>query len=322
MSADTVVEVHDLVKRYGETLAVDGVSFEIRRGEVYALLGENVAGKTTTVEILEGHRTATSGDVAVLGMDPSHAARQLRDRIGIVLQTSGIENQFTVREVIELYGSCYRTRRPTDDLIELVGLGEKADDRVGSLSGGQRRRIDLALGIVGTPELLFLDEPTTGFDPSARRRSWDLIESLCAGGTTVLLTTHYLDEAEHLADRVGVLAAGKLVAEDSPLALVEAIAGTTVSFMLPAHVDVADAGSIFGPVLGGEIRISGRLVETTLDEPTAAVHRLTGWAVAAGIELESLSVSRASLEDVYLSLAGEAEASGADGESPLTEEAP
>jgi ABC-2 type transport system ATP-binding protein len=311
VSADTVVEVRDLVKRYGDTLAVDRVSFEIRRGEVYALLGENGAGKTTIVETLEGHRTATSGNVAVLGMDPSDAGRELRDRIGIVLQTSGIENQFSVREVIELYGSCYRTRRPTDEVIDLVGLGEKADDRVGSLSGGQRRRIDLALGIVGTPELLFLDEPTTGFDPSARRRSWDLIESLCAGGTTVLLTTHYLDEAEHLADRVGVLSHGRMVAEDSPAALVQTIAGTIVSFMLPAHVDVADARSIFGPVLGGEIRISGRLVETTIDEPTAAVHRLTGWAVEAGIELESLSVSRASLEDVYLSLAGDPEPSAA-----------
>ena len=309
MSADTVVEVRDLVKRYGDTPAVDGVSFEIRRGEVYALLGENGAGKTTIVETLEGHRTATSGDVMVLGMDPSDAGRRLRDRIGIVLQTSGIENQFTVREVIELYGSCYRTRRRTDDVIDLVGLGEKADARVGSLSGGQRRRIDLALGIVGTPELLFLDEPTTGFDPSARRRSWDLIESLCADGTTVLLTTHYLDEAEHLADRVGVLSHGRLVAEDSPAALVETVAGTIVSFMLPAHVDVADARSIFEPVLGGEIRISGRLIETTLDEPTAAVHRLTGWAVDARIELESLSVSRASLEDVYLSLADDAERS-------------
>ena len=306
MSADTVVEVHDLHKHYGDNRAVDGVSFEIRRGEVYALLGENGAGKTTIIETLEGYRTATSGRAEVLGIDPASGGRELRDRIGIVLQTSGIENQFTVREVVELYGSCYRTRRPTAEVIELVGLTEKTDDRVGSLSGGQRRRIDLALGIVGTPELLFLDEPTTGFDPAARRRSWDLIESLCAGGTTVLLTTHYLDEAEHLAGRVGVLSHGRMVAEDSPGALVDAVAGTIVSFMLPDHVDVADAGSIFGPILGGEVRVSGRLVETTIDQPTAAVHRLTGWAVEAQVELESLSVSRASLEDVYLALAAEA----------------
>jgi ABC-2 type transport system ATP-binding protein len=306
VSADTVVEVRDLVKHYGDTRAVDGVSFEIRRGEVYALLGENGAGKTTIVETLEGYRAATSGTLQVLGRDPATGGRELRDRIGIVLQSSGIENQFTVREVVELYGSCYRRRRPTDEVIELVGLAEKADERVGLLSGGQRRRIDLAIGIVGSPDLLFLDEPTTGFDPSARRRSWDLIQSLCAGGTTVLLTTHYLDEAEHLADRVGVLSNGRMVAEDTPMALVNAISGTIVSFMLPAHVDVADAASIFGPVLGGDVRVSGRLVETTIDEPTAAVHRLTGWALEAQVELEALSVSRASLEDVYLALAADA----------------
>ena len=314
MSTDTIVEVQDLHKHYGDNRAVDGVSFEIRRGEVYALLGENGAGKTTVVETLEGYRTATSGRVAVLDTDPATGGRALRDRIGIVLQTSGIENQFTVREVVELYGSAYRTRRPTDEVIELVGLAEKADERVGSLSGGQRRRIDLAIGIVGSPDLLFLDEPTTGFDPSARRRSWDLIESLCAGGTTVLLTTHYLDEAEHLADRVGVLSRGRMVAEDSPGALVNAVTGTIVSFVLPAHVDVADAGSIFGPVLGGDVRVSGRLVETTIDQPTAAVHRLTGWAIEAQVELEALSVSRASLEDVYLALAEDA------GEAPQDEE--
>ncbi len=305
MSVDAVVEVGDLRKHYGDNHAVDGVSFEIRRGEVYALLGENGAGKTTIVETLEGFRTATSGRVQVLDTDPGTAGRELRDRIGIVLQTSGIEEQFTVREVVDLYGSCYRTRRPTDEVIELVGLSDKRDDRVGSLSGGQRRRVDLALGIVGSPELLFLDEPTTGFDPSARRRSWDLIESLCAGGTTVLLTTHYLDEAEHLADRVGVLSRGRMIAEDAPGALVESVSGTIVSFMLPEHVDLADAASVFGPLIGGEMRIAGRLIESTVEEPTAAVHRLTGWAVDAGVELESLSVARASLEDVYLALAAD-----------------
>ncbi len=183
---------------------------------MYTLLGENGAGKSTTVEILEGHREATSGAVRVLDTSPWNAGREFRDRIGIVLQSSGVETEFTVREVIDLYGGCYRSPRPLDEVVGLVGLDEKVDARIGSLSGGQRRRVDLALGIIGRPDVLFLDEPTTGFDPAARRKSWDLIESLGADGTTVLLTTHYLDEAEHLADRVGVLSAGRLIAEGTP----------------------------------------------------------------------------------------------------------
>jgi ABC-2 type transport system ATP-binding protein len=297
-----VVDVHELHKRYGDVHAVDGLSFTIAAGEVYALLGENGAGKSTAVEILEGHRTATSGSVSVLGVDPSNAGRDFRDRIGIVLQSSGVEVEFTVREVIELYGGCYRNPRPLDELIGLVGLDEKVDARIGSLSGGQRRRVDLALGIVGRPELLFLDEPTTGFDPSARRRSWDLIESLGPDGTTVLLTTHYLDEAEHLADRVGVLSSGRMIAEGTPEQLISESSGTVVSFLLPDGVQPVDAAATFGHLLGADIRVSGRLVEANVDQPTAAVHRITGWAVDAGVELESLSVSRVSLEDVYLSL--------------------
>jgi ABC-2 type transport system ATP-binding protein len=266
------------------------------------LLGENGAGKSTAVEILEGHRAATSGSVTVLGVDPSSAGRDFRDRIGIVLQSSGVEVEFTVREVIELYGGCYRNPRPLDEVVGLVGLDEKVDARIGSLSGGQRRRVDLALGIVGRPELLFLDEPTTGFDPSARRRSWDLIESLGRDGTTVLLTTHYLDEAEHLADRVGVLSSGRMIAEGTPEQLIEESSGTVVSFMLPEGVQPVDAAATFGHLLGAGIRVSGRLVEANVDHPTAAVHRITGWAIDAGVELESLSVSRVSLEDVYLAL--------------------
>ena len=210
------ITVRDLQKHYGDVRAVDGVSFEVGEGEVYALLGHNGAGKSTTVEILEGHRSRTAGEVTVLGHDPGRAGREFRDRIGIVLQTAGVEDELRVAEAVEVYGSCYRRRRPAGEVIELVGLGPQADRRVGALSGGQRRRLDLALGIVGTPDLLFLDEPTTGFDPAARRNAWSLIRQLCSGGTTVLLTTHYLDEAEHLADRVGVLVAGKLVAEGSP----------------------------------------------------------------------------------------------------------
>ena len=298
----TIVEVRDLHKHYGPVRAVDGLSFHIDAGEVYALLGENGAGKSTAVEVLEGHRTATSGAVQVLGVDPASAGRDFRNRIGIVLQSSGVEAEFTVREVIELYGGCYRNPRPLDEVVSLVGLDEKVDARVGSLSGGQRRRVDLALGIVGRPELLFLDEPTTGFDPSARRRSWDLIEALGDDGTTVLLTTHYLDEAEHLADRVGVLSRGRMIAEGSPGELIDQVSGTVVSFVLPEQVSIDAAATTFGELLGVDIRLSGRLVEANIDYPTAAVHRITGWAVEAGIELESLSVSRVSLEEVYLSL--------------------
>jgi ABC-2 type transport system ATP-binding protein len=296
------IEVSDLRKNYGDVQAVAGVSFDVREGEVYALLGENGAGKSTIVEILEGHRTANSGRVEVLGVDPATAGRDFRDRIGIVLQSSGVEREFTVREVIELYGGCYRQHLEVDDVVGLVGLDEKVDARIGSLSGGQRRRVDLALGIVGKPELLFLDEPTTGFDPSARRKSWDLIEQLGSAGTTVMLTTHYLDEAERLADRVGVLSRGRLIAEGTPEELISRVSGTVVSFMLPDSVEPAEAASTFGPVLGVDVRVSGRLVEAIIDHPAAAVNRLTNWALEAGVELDSLSVGRASLEDVYLAL--------------------
>jgi ABC-2 type transport system ATP-binding protein len=298
----SVICVEHLIKDYGPTRAVADLSFEVEQGEVYALLGENGAGKSTSVEILEGHRQPSAGTVEVLNSDPWQAGREFRDRIGIVLQSSGVESEFSVREVIELYGSCYRSPRSLDDVVGLVGLDGKVDSRVGALSGGQRRRLDLALGIVGRPEVLFLDEPTTGFDPSARRRSWDLIEGLGDDGTTVLLTTHYLDEAEHLADRVGVLAAGRLIAEGTPEQLINRTSGTVVSFMLPDTVDVADAAAVFRPLLGVDVRLAGRLVEATIDHPTAAVHRLTGWALEARVELESLAIRRSSLEDVYLAL--------------------
>ena len=311
----TVVDIRDLHKHYGAVHAVDGLTFHIEPGEVYALLGENGAGKSTAVEILEGHRTATSGSVEVLGIDPASAGRDFRDRIGIVLQSSGVETEFTVREVIELYGGCYRSPRSLDEVVGLVGLDEKVDARVGSLSGGQRRRVDLALGIIGRPELLFLDEPTTGFDPNARRRSWDLIEALGQDGTTVLLTTHYLDEAEHLADRVGVLSHGRMIAEGTPDQLISQVSGTVISFMLPETVGT-DAVAVFADLLGTDVRLSGRLVEATVDHPTSAVHRVTGWAIDAGHELESLSVSRVSLEDVYLSLTGDALATDRVEEAP------
>ncbi len=291
-----VIDVRNLVKEYAGNRAVDGLSFSVEQGEVYGLLGENGAGKSTTIEILEGHRTRTSGDVAVLGEDPATASRAFRDRIGIVLQSSGIETQLTVREVLSLYRDCYRRRRTVDDCIELVGLGESVDKRVETLSGGQKRRLDLALGIVGCPELLFLDEPTTGFDPAARRNSWDLIRALGAGGTTVVLTSHYLDEVEQLADRVGVIARGRLVAEGTPDTLTAMSGVTTIRFQLPDDVTVDDfAGTVIA-----DVSVGAGTVELTTHTPTAALHRVTSWAVGRGVELVGLTVSRPSLEDMFL----------------------
>jgi ABC-2 type transport system ATP-binding protein len=296
------IEVTDLRKSYGALEAVAGISFSIASGEVYGLLGQNGAGKSTTVEILEGHRTRTGGDVSVLGMDPAAGGRELRDRIGIVLQTSGIESELTVREAIALYGSVYRRRRPLDETLDLVGLDAKADARVSTLSGGQKRRLDLALGIVGYPELLFLDEPTTGFDPAARRRSWEVITGLCSLGTTVLLTTHYLDEAEYLADRVGVLSQGRLVAEGTPESLMAEAPMTTITFELPAVLDAAD----LAVPPDADVRDGICTIET--EHPTSVLADVMGAAVARGVELTGISVRRPSLEDVFLDLAAEGEA--------------
>ena len=295
------IEVRRLRKTYGPIIAVDDLSFDVLAGEVYALLGHNGAGKSTTVEILEGHRDRTGGEVSVLGTDPRDGGRELRDRVGIVLQSSGIENELYVGEALELYGSCYRRRRDVGEVLELVGLAELAGQRIGTLSGGQRRRIDLALGIVGHPELLFLDEPTTGFDPAARRRSWELISDLCGEGTTVLLTTHYLDEAEHLADRVGVLKAGRLIAEGAPSELIRAETETRVSFDLPDGITIDELTAVI-PSAASNV---GRRVEFSTKTPTAAVAALTGWAVARGLELAELSVTRPTLEDVFLDLVGD-----------------
>ena len=291
-----VIVVEDLRKDYGAVAAVDGVSFQVEQGEVYGLLGHNGAGKSTTVEILEGHRTATSGGVTVLGLDPASAGREMRDRIGIVLQASSVETQLTVREALRFYGSCYRRRRAIDEVVEMVGLTEKADSRIGTLSGGQRRRLDLGLGIIGTPELLFLDEPTTGFDPVARRQSWELVQRLCDGGTTVLLTTHYLDEAEHLAGRVGVLANGRMVAEGTPEQLMSTAPNATVSFELPAGHGASDLA------VPPNAEIDGASVRIETETPTAALAPIIAAAVDRGVELAKLSVRRPSLEDVFLQL--------------------
>ena len=274
----SAIRVQGLRKSYKGTAAVDGVDLEIAAGEVFALLGPNGAGKSTTVEILEGHRKRDSGDVSVLGVDPGQAARGWRDRIGIVLQSATDAADSTVAESVRHFARYYPNPRDPDEVIELVGLTEKAKTRAGQLSGGQQRRLDVALGIVGRPELVFLDEPTTGFDPEARRQFWSLVRLLAGEGTTILLTTHYLDEAEALADRVAVIARGRIVAEGSPKTLGgRATAEATVRWL-----------SADGP----QVRQTS--------EPATLINELSRHE-----RLAELTVSRPSLEDVYLELIGE-----------------
>ncbi len=292
-SSAPVIEVRGLRKRFGGLEAVRGLDLTVERGEVLAILGPNGAGKTTTVEILEGYLERDAGEVSVLGIDPSGAPRALRRRIGIVLQEAGIDRFLTCREVLQQHASFYAAPRDPDDLLELVGLTEKADERVKRLSGGQQRRLDLALGIVGNPELIFLDEPTTGFDPQARRQAWEIVQKLADGGTTILLTTHYLDEAQALADRVVVVSGGKVVESGTPDELANRTGLTRISFVLP--------GGVEGPRLEGLAHDGDRFVLQTL-HPTSALHELTGWALDAGHDLSELAVSRPSLEDTYLSL--------------------
>ncbi|WP_370324503.1 ABC transporter ATP-binding protein [Euzebya sp.] len=295
--------VKDLCKLYGVQRAVDDLSFEVADGEVFALLGPNGAGKTTTVEILEGHRTRTSGQVQVLGFDPATGGRDYRERIGIVLQDAGLDEDLTVVELVATHAGFYPRRRDVGEVIELVGLAEKRRSRVTTLSGGQRRRLDLALGLIGDPELLFLDEPTTGFDPAARRQAWTLVERLRELGKTVLLTTHYLDEAEHLADRVAVVARGRLVATGTPEDLIAGTDAAVITFRLPADVAVADL-----PLPSPAVRVDGELVTATAEDPVAALHALTGWALARGTSLPGLSLRRRTLEEAYLQLVDDVEA--------------
>src|SRR5579863_2438854 len=280
MASTPAIEVRDLRKAYGEFEAVRGVDFTVARGEIYGLLGPNGAGKTSTVEILEGYRARTSGTVSVLGHDPGQRPIELRRRVGIVLQSSGIYSQVRVREVVKHFAGFYPHPRDVDEVVELVGLSDKRDERARRLSGGQRRRLDLALALIGDPELIFLDEPTTGFDPAARRTAWQTIRSLKDLGKTVLLTTHYLDEAQELADRVAIIKGGQILAEGSP----------------------AELG------VGGKSRyrvayvVGGEPVVHQTDDPTSLLHELTAAALARGERIEGLSVTRPSLEEVYLEL--------------------
>jgi ABC-2 type transport system ATP-binding protein len=294
MDSLDAVRVRGLRKSYGELTALDGVDLTVARGEVLALGGPNGAGKTTMVEILEGHRKADAGHVSVLGYDPGKRERGFRERIGIVLQEAGLDPTIKVGEAIELYGAAYPNARPADELLELVGLGDRAEYRAADLSGGQRRRLDLALGLVGDPDLIFLDEPTTGFDPAARRQSWETIANLRSLGKSILLTTHYMEEAQFLADRVVVLAKGQIVAEGTPDELGSTDATTIVSFREPAYHDGL-------PVPGGATVQRG-LVSFRTTTPTADLAPVLEWAAARGMELEHLTVSRPTLEDVYLDL--------------------
>jgi ABC-2 type transport system ATP-binding protein len=278
----SAIRVRELRKSYGEHEAVRGISFDIREGEVFSLLGPNGAGKTTTVEILEGYRERDGGEVEVLGFDPARAQTAYRERIGVVLQQSQLFANLTVSETHRMFAGYYEHPRDIDEVIDLVGLGEKRDARVKTLSGGQKRRLDLGVALVGNPDLIFLDEPTTGFDPAARRLAWEMIRSLRSLGKTILLTTHYLDEAELLADRVAVLREGRIIREGTPAELTGETQETEIRY-----------------------RRNGQEVVLRTTEPTRLLHDLTEEAIAAGLELEGLTVRRPTLEDVYLALTGD-----------------
>ena len=281
----SAIRVEELRKRYGDEEALRGISFEIEEGEVFGLLGPNGAGKTTTVEILEGYRPRDGGEVEVLGFDPQRSERSFRERIGVVLQSSELWSTLTPLETLRMFAGYYPRPRAVDEVLDLVGLGEKRDARVRTLSGGQKRRLDLGLALVGDPQLVFLDEPTTGFDPAARRTAWEMIRSLRALGKTVLLTTHYLDEAQQLSDRVAVLREGRIVTIGAP--------------------SVLTGGSVEAEI---RYRRNGEQVVQRTTEPTRVLHELTAAALARGEELEGLEVRRPSLEDVYLSLVEDPEA--------------
>src|SRR5262245_1818458 len=290
---DDAIVVRGLRKSYGDVEAVAGIDFRVSVGEVFALLGPNGAGKTTTVETREGYRARTDGEVAALGEDPAHSRRSLRERIGIVLQSTGIDPFLTVKETIDMYAGYYPRHRPTDEVIEVVGLNEKRDTRVNKLSGGQQRRLDVAIALAGDPDLLFLDEPTTGFDPSARHEAWQVVMNLTAFGKTVLLTTHYMDEAQYLADRVAVIADGRIVAEGTPATLAgRDTARARLRFRLPDGATLP-ADLPVEPIADG-------WAELAPENLTAALHRLTGWAIEHGLDIDDLQILRPSLEDVYL----------------------
>ncbi|HEY2334622.1 MAG TPA: ABC transporter ATP-binding protein [Solirubrobacterales bacterium] len=300
--SDAAISVGGLRKSYGEHEAVAGIDFEVAEGEVFGFLGPNGAGKTTTIEILEGYRERSGGEVAVFGVDPGRPTRAWRNRVGLVLQECELDPLWTVREAIALFARFYEAPRPVDETIELVGLGDKRDARVATLSGGQKRRADVAIGIVGDPDLIFLDEPTTGFDPTARRDAWNMIEGLKALGKTVFLTTHYMDEAQHLADRVAILRAGRIVAQGRPEELGENIGRRTViAFTLNGGLGVEEVRSR----VSAPVDASGNQIEVETEHAQADLYSLLGLADERGAALEELEVRRPSLEDIFLELTRE-----------------
>jgi ABC-2 type transport system ATP-binding protein len=300
--AANAVEVEDLRKSYGPIEALRGISFTVAEGEVFALLGPNGAGKTTTVEILEGFRRRDGGRASVLGFDPANGDRRLKEQMGIVLQTSGVDPYLTVAETVEMFRGYYPKPRPADEVIQMVGLTDKQDSRVTKLSGGQRRRLDVAIALAGDPRVLFLDEPTTGFDPGARRNAWEVIKGLAGLGKTIFLTSHSMDEVQYLADRVVIIASGKIVAQGTPDTLVGRQDGPTlVRFRIPSAAALPES-------LRGAARLEGDGVELETRDPTRILFELTSWAVQSGISLDGLQVTRPSLEDVYLEITKEAEA--------------
>lgn len=296
-----VIEVEGLIKRFGSLTAVDNVSFSVERGEIFGLLGKNGAGKTTTVEILEGYQTPDEGRVQVLGVDPERGGGQWKDRIGMVLQDSDFDPSHTVAETVKLFAGFFSHPKSVAETLELVGLTDKATTRIGRLSGGQRRRVDVALGIVGSPELLFLDEPTTGFDPSARREFWTMLEGLRSSGTSILLTTHYMEEAQHLCDRIAILASGRVVAEGTSTSLIALAGTTTVRFDVVDGLDVA----VLSREVGVVFRVDGEVVSALLANPQAEMLRLLQYVERAGHELEGLEVVRPTLDDVFLDVTGD-----------------
>ncbi|TDP90477.1 ABC transporter ATP-binding protein [Labedaea rhizosphaerae] len=292
MTAITAIDVRGLTKRFGPVTAVHDVGFQVEAGAVVAVLGQNGAGKTTTIEILEGFQRADGGHVRVLGTDPAQADRRWRSRIGLVLQSTSLDPQVTVLEAVELHAALYPNPRPVDEMLAVVGLTDDADTRIGVLSGGRQRRVDLALGMVGRPDLLFLDEPTTGLDPQARRSLWAAIRELNRSGTTILLTTHYLDEAQQLADRVIVMSEGRVIADATPDQLRARAGGAAVRFPLPPSVSVP-------PALARHVQDGVLVMRGDVGEALAAI---VGWARAQGVDLQGLEVGAPSLEEAYLAL--------------------